>query len=364
MVVWLTIVHSSLAQITVQKGKVVSESSSLISSNTPIVNYGEIVQRGTLSTESDLLNYGNYDATQGSLALQGSNQRIVSDSLTVAQLHIKGGNVKILEGKLEIKSSLYLEGGLLQVTESSQLTLDEQVAINQNNETSYVWGGVCHRGNGSKFFPVGTRDVYAPLTLTNVQGNNPLVKATYESIDGNPYWTQTQLAGTYDGSPVTITFNSNNPDYEAYAQLLSITAGPASQQTDIVLGSSLLRQDQSRYTLASNQPTSLPWISVGFTTEELQEEVYVPNAFSPEATNPEDKAIKVYGRYLSFNNFHFGVQDSWGKWVYQTTSLEEATQTGWTTAGLNASTTKFRYVVSGRFLSGNSFQHSDIIVKF
>ena len=362
---WMLTAILSPAQIIVQQGIVkVSGLAPLTTVNTLLTNYGTITQQGALITESDLLNYGSYDATNSKLVLQGENQRVLSESLTVAQLHLKSNGTTTLEGNLEILESLLLEEGLLQVGEPSRLTLNEAATITQNTESSYVWGSVTRQGTGSKFFPVGTRNEYAPLTLTNVRGNNPLVRVQYAPVANQPYWSQTQLAGNYEGSSITVTFPSRNPDYEFYPEQLTISARASQEQTETILASDLAQLDLPRITISSTLPTALPWISVGFLTEEAEEEIYVPNAFSPEAPNPEDRVIKVYGRYLSHQNFYFGIQDVWGRWIYQTTSIEDALSTGLTSSQISSAPAQFRYVASGQILSGKPIQSSDTIIKF
>ncbi|MEM6840669.1 MAG: hypothetical protein AAF632_00465 [Bacteroidota bacterium] len=351
------------AQVNVQQGGIhISGSDPLITVNTSFINYGTIIQQGTLITDSDLLNYGSYEGTEMSLVLQGRDQRILTDSLVLARLRITGGGIKTLEGNLEVTKNLHLRRGLLRVDDLYRFSLNEDATVTQNNENSYIWGSMSHRGTGNKFFPVGTQDAYAPLTLTNIQGNNPLVRVKYVPVDDQPFWSQTQLAGSYQGSPITVTFPTQNPDYEAYPEQLAITAGTSQEQTETTLTSELQEVALPRITLASTSSTVLPWISVGFSSE--GEEIYVPNAFSPEAPDPEDRSIKVYGKYLSDDDFYFGIQDTWGRWVYQTTSLENAMGSGWTSSQVNSDPTQFRYVVSGYFLSGTPFQLSDTIVKF
>ncbi len=157
------------AQITVQQGSFkVNGIDALISSNASLINYGTVVQQGSLFIEEDLLNYGNYEASTSTIVLRGRNQRILSDALTIAQLRVAGGGIKSLEGTIEVSSQLHLEQGLLRVDNQYRLALAESATIIQSNDGSYVWGGVSHRGTGSKFFPVGTQSEYAPLTLTDV----------------------------------------------------------------------------------------------------------------------------------------------------------------------------------------------------
>lgn len=362
---FLIITSSLEAQVTVSQGVVsIKNSTAQVSVNTTFTNRDKVVQQGELAVEGDVLNYADYQADEGILKLIGPDQLVYSDTQLLGEIHIANGHTKTLEGNFQVQQKLILEDGILSVPNKSQLTLLEDAVISQGNQDSYVDGGLYHQGTGAKFYPVGNQNEYAPVTLDNIRGDAPKVGMRYDPISGQPRWFQHLAEGTYEGSTVTFSFSSNNPDYFSYADQLTVMAGSDEDQATTSIGARFIETNSSQITVGSQEATALPWITIGFTVDETEEEVFVPNAFSPQATHLDDQNIKVYGRYLSSQNFRFGIQDTWGRWVYQTTSLEEAMNEGWSAATLSSSSSQFRYIVSGKFVSGRTFQRSDVIIKF
>lgn len=71
-------------------------------------------------------------------------------------------------------------------------------------------------------------------------------------------------------------------------------------------------------------------------TVELSRVLFVPNVFSPEANNPENRVVKVYGESLIEEDFYFAIYNRWGDLIYETDNLSQAQNIGWT--GENANT--------------------------
>ncbi|MEM9676322.1 MAG: gliding motility-associated C-terminal domain-containing protein, partial [Bacteroidota bacterium] len=87
--------------------------------------------------------------------------------------------------------------------------------------------------------------------------------------------------------------------------------------------------------------------------------VNVPNVLSPQAIHPDDRTIKVYGKCIADEGFHFQIADRWGGLVYQTKNANEAMTQGWN--GDNASSGIYTYVLKGQFNSGTTFQQQGTI---
>ena len=98
-----------------------------------------------------------------------------------------------------------------------------------------------------------------------------------------------------------------------------------------------------------------------------KDELYIPNAFNPNAINPENQVVKVYGNNISDFDFSFKIVNRWGKTMYQTNSFSEANTIGWD--GINNNTNEelelnvFTYVVSGRFIDGATFEKTGTITQ-
>jgi hypothetical protein len=88
-------------------------------------------------------------------------------------------------------------------------------------------------------------------------------------------------------------------------------------------------------------------------------ELYVPNAFNPNALNPENQVVKVYGNNVAEDGFYFKIVNRWGKVMYETKSFSEANMVGWN--GVNNNTGEslelnvFTYLLRGKFIEGEEF---------
>ncbi len=98
-----------------------------------------------------------------------------------------------------------------------------------------------------------------------------------------------------------------------------------------------------------------------------KDELYVPNAFNPNAENPENQVVKVYGKNVDEAQFTFMIVNRWGKVMYKTNSFNEANTVGW--GGVNRNTNEemelnvFTYLLRGRFAEGESFERTGTITQ-
>jgi hypothetical protein len=91
--------------------------------------------------------------------------------------------------------------------------------------------------------------------------------------------------------------------------------------------------------------------------------LYIPNVFSPNATDPKNKSLMVFGSQVQENGFSFRVYNQWGQLVYQTSSFTEANTTGWSgeTKGSTSSgqsNNVYTYTVQGKFYDGKGFNRA------
>ncbi|MBL3656541.1 T9SS type B sorting domain-containing protein [Fulvivirga sediminis] len=91
--------------------------------------------------------------------------------------------------------------------------------------------------------------------------------------------------------------------------------------------------------------------------------LYIPNVFSPNASNPENQVVKVYGENILDKNFTFQIYNRWGSVVYRTNNLTEAQATGWkgSSKGEEQENNVFTYIVRGQFENGESFEKTGTI---
>lgn len=86
--------------------------------------------------------------------------------------------------------------------------------------------------------------------------------------------------------------------------------------------------------------------------------VFVPNVFSPQASQDDNRVLKVFGFMIKEEDFKFIVYNQWGQVVYQTSSFTEANQ-GWSgeikNNGFDQSIAVYTYIVKGKYYDGTEF---------
>ncbi len=322
---------------------------------------------GDLGLVGNLQNSGSLSGISGTLSLIGTSQTIVSSPFDLAVLTIQGGGVKSLDVALSIHQKLTLRSGILSAKKT--LVIYPNATVFEGSTQSYVDGFLYHAGTGTKFYPVGSNGTYAPATLLNVTGADPTVGIAYfprTAINGTPFHWQVQtLSGNYTGAQAELTFVAPNADYSSYRDEVMVLGAERSGSGFTSLGKSSLSVRGDRFTISSDQPSTLPILTVGFDIAEDTKNLYLPNAFSASAPNPEDQCVKVYGQRISPNNFYLTIQDVWGNIVYETRSWEEASTQGWRgPVGATEVATTYRYLLKGSFVGGKPFQQSGTILHY
>jgi hypothetical protein len=89
--------------------------------------------------------------------------------------------------------------------------------------------------------------------------------------------------------------------------------------------------------------------------------LYIPNIFSPEASNPLDKTFRLNGVGIQ-EQVDFKVFDQWGKKVYGTDNFTQAKNEGWNgnknNDGKACQSGNYTYVIRGKFANGTGFERS------
>ena len=356
------------AQLVVRQGTVSTNTTSVVSVDANMRVDGKIINAGILYLHENLLANTSF-LSSGSVILVGGDQRIQIREASIGTVTVRGGGTKRIEGQLTVENTLSLSDGIVQVGQASLITLAQSTQITGGSPQSYVDGFLYHAGTGSKFYPVGRDGTYAPATLLNVTGNDPVVGVAYfpsPAIDGTPFhWQQQTLSGTYQGSRAELTFTAPNADYAAYRDEVMVLGTDRPGPNFTSLGQASLREQGDRFTISSDQPSALPILTVGFDIPVNTKNLYLPNAFSSSAPSPEDQCVKVYGQRISPRNFYLAIQDVWGNVMYETRSWEEASTTGWRgPIGSQEVTATYRYLLKGEFIGGKQFQQSGTILHY
>ena len=357
------------AQWVVRSGQVHTNEASLVVVDADLINQATFSQSGQLRLTGDLRNEGegNFETTKSTISLIGQDQNIALKKGNVEMLTIEGGGIKSIQGDWLV-NSLALSNGVLRTQPNATFVLSSQVSITGGSAASYVEGFLYHTGTGRKVYPLGANGTYAPATLLNVQGIEPIVGLTYTSGVANPFgtdfhWEQRVLSGTYRGSEVELTFESDNNDFQLYSENVVVIAAETNFGNETSLGQNVLGRQGTQMTVSSALPTTAPIVTVGFANQYAREPLYIPNAFSPYAPDPEDQSIKVYGQDIAEQDFYLAIQDAWGQIVYQTTSYQEAATQGWQGSTAQASAV-YRYLLKGKFTNGKTFTRTGTIAQY
>jgi hypothetical protein len=160
----------------------------------------------------------------------------------------------------------------------------------------------------------------------------------------------------YGGNPLVLVANiASNPD---------VTVDWYEQYTDTYLSSGLTytsTTDQAIYAFATDSYyTCFNRDSVSITHIDADlHALFIPNVFSPKASNPENQHLKVYGTYIQEEAFSFRIYNQWGQLVYQTNSFIEANTLGWSGEFKGneggQSTNVYTYTLEGKFYDGLAF---------
>lgn len=345
------------------------------------LNNGDLVNKGTLSLTGDWMNVDTYTPENGLFILNGTDrQNIAHNGQEVYQLLIAGEGEKVITSDMEIQDTLDLMDGVLTISNGITLLVQANGTVVGGSDVSYIDGPLFHQGTGNKYFPVGSNGSFRPAELINVTGTNPVMGiATYQpnpdptvplellAVSDTRYWQLIHQSGVYDGTQIRLKVtNDERLGSDVDIQDVVVTSADS-------IGGIFLNLGQSQFTgsLSDGQVTSsLPAFSefYAIAVEGFAEEraLFVPNALSPAALDPEDQVVKVYGQQIVDEDFMFRIYNRWGQIVYETNSFSEANTNGWhgeTYSGDEESIGVYHYTLTGTFASGAHFQrHGSIQV--
>lgn len=346
-----------------------------------IENKGNIQNAGTILLEQHWINTGNYYPDKSEFHLIGlEQQRINHQADTFHILQISGGSEKLFESDAIIRKKLDLSDGLITPPFGTIFLLEQNATVVNASEFSYINGFLYRAGTGYRFFPVGKDGLYRPVELKNIQGDDPIVGfethtmnenskvgITLDSLLERRSWKMSLLSGSFTGSAITLWFGSE--DNISDAKELVIAEADDSNSWMRSIGVENVEGTNLRGTITSEMPITGSYFAFGIAKEPAKELVYIPTAFSPHAEKEDDRRIKIYGNWLLAKDFSFQVYNKWQTLIFETTSLEFMTTTGWD--GTNSKTGKkeilghYNYILKAKLKNGRSIQKagSILIVK-
>ncbi len=343
------------------------------------LNNGDLDNQGTLSVTGDWMNADTYLSGTGWLVLNGDgSQSVAHNAQPIFALRFDGGGDKLIMTNLQITDSLHFINGKVIPQSDVVMEMLDGGYISGDSEDSYVNGPFYHNGIGNKWFPIGSELHYRPAELIGISGTDPLLGMEVGEPNPEPriplqllavsdtrYWRLIRGVGNYQGARVRLKLG-NDENLGTVDDLSDIVVAATDALGDLFinLGQSDFLGNQLDGEVTSNLSADYEFYAIGVEGFAEERSLYIPNAFSPAAPDPEDQAIKVYGQEISENGFLFRIYNRWGEIVYQTDSFNEANTVGWRgtdDAEEELSLGVYHYTLTGTFISGNTFRRNGTI---
>lgn len=292
-----------------------------------IVNNGTIINNGDIQVAGIWQNNGTYEPGSGQLTLTSSQPQVINhNDQSFTRLNIDGGGEKIFGADIYIENELVLTNGILVSSNNSKITIEDGADIIGGSDESYVDGPVYHVGNGDKFFPLGTGDVFLPVRLLNIQGNAPTigvllfspnpnleVQGNLDAVTDQEYWQVDVLEGTFEGSgvilPIRDEFFMESIDQAAVAEAASLEVPFQS------LGRFETTGDLTTGSVTSSELVTMNFLTIGAIQQETGTELNVFNAVSPNDDGLND-ILKIQNITLFSNNI-VTIYTRWGDKVFE-----------------------------------------------
>jgi gliding motility-associated-like protein len=257
-----------------------------------LVNNGEIINDGDLVIAGTWLNNKTYDAGQGQITFNSSDNQIINhNDQSFSKLIISGGGEKKFLANITITDQFTLTSGTLTSANGAKIIFKETAKITGGSDVSHIRGPVYQQGAGDKLFPIGNGSVYLPVELKGISGNSPQIGITdieittailkkspsLTGISSTRYWQIDRVTGSLDNAQIVLPARGENA-------LLTDTQKAVVAQSQSLdsnfesIGQSFFGGTNSNGKITSEKAPKLPFIALA-TAENNGLIVY--NAVSP-----------------------------------------------------------------------------------
>ncbi len=323
-------------------------------------NNGVIQNRGTLSLYGDWVNNANFNGLEGRLQFLGGSEQVVGPpQLTVSELVInQGGEVSFPGDQYIVLDRLEFQFGKIKPGPDTRFVLEPDAKVFGGSNLSYFDGTLIAKGSGIKTFPIGSEGLFAPITLLSVFGLNTEIAAgfvrgnTVDPVPGDSLlgvshrglWELELLNGATDATKLELEFSEedltdfrvpNNIRHRVNAPVIAYATDPAGIYRSLGVESITDSDSVTFGTIVSELPIRPTvgeklYVAVGLAPRIPNEGLYfIPEAFSPQASDPDNATFKIFGQKISEEGFDLQIYNRLGVVVYSTNSFEEANQNGW-----------------------------------
>lgn len=337
-----------------------------ISSGANLEVGGDLENAGTLLNTGTLSLYGSwpinniFNGIEGDLFFLGGEDQVVAPpSLLVNSLTMdQGGEVSFLGDRFEVTQDIFFNNGVVKTGDNTKFILGSNVRIIGGSASSYFQGKLTYQGSGIRKFPMGYEGIYAPITILEVFGAEPELTVAFQSpnneqpipddellgVSGSGIWEVQLTGGTIAGTPVQIDFNGedlenfgirNNIRHRVNSPVIAVSDAPGGLFTSLGV-ESLFDSDSITFGSITTE--------IDFSPEELETAyfaiglapridpnglVYIPEIFSPAASDPDNQTFRIFGERILPDNFRLEIYNRLGSLVYSTLSFQEANEIGW-----------------------------------
>lgn len=323
-------------------------------------NNGTINNKGTLTLYGDWNVNNSFNGIDGTLSLLGDvDQMIQPNSLILKGLNLnQGGEVQFTGQQYIVTEDINFQDGVIIVGDSTEFILNENVNVGGGSSSSYFQGRLTYQGSGLRFFPLGLNGQYAPITLFDIVGTDPGFAIEFKNPNPGQPKPGEDLIGVSDRSlweleltqgsvsEIFMQVDFSDEDLENFAvsnEIRRLFDSPVIAYSDSADGTySSLGVDELFDTDSLSFGTVIS--ETGITPEEGKKLflamalapridpnglVYIPQAFSPSATDLDNQTFRIFGERIIEDNFVLQVYNRFGILVYTTVSFQEANEIGW-----------------------------------
>ncbi len=324
-------------------------------------NDGTILNTGTISLFGNWEINNIFNGNEGELIFLGGQNQMVSIStpLLINSLVLdQSGEVLFDMDEMTITDDITFTNGVIKPGENTRFVLENDVNVIGGSVTSYFQGKLTYKGSGIRKFPMGYEGIYAPITMLDVFGADPELTVFFKTpneeqpipddellgVSSKGIWEVELSAGTMNGTPVQIDFSGedlenfelvNNIRHRVNSPVITVSDAPGGVYSSLGVESLLDTDSLTRGSITSEidftpQELETAYFAIGVAPRiDPRGLVYIPEIFSPVATDPDNRTFRVFGERILRENFSMQVFNKFGSLVYSTDSFDEANQLGW-----------------------------------
>lgn len=350
-------------------------------------NNGAIQNIGTISLYGNWTINNNFNGQEGELQFLGNEDQMIEvDELVLDELTINTlGSVSFPGNQYTVLDRIEFQFGTVEIGENTRFVLGENISIIGGSNDSYFEGPLIAKGSGNKVFPIGSQGIYAPLILDDIFGNELEIMANYQRnnpVDPEPgddllgvshrgYWEVELLSGSTQETKVTVEFSEedlsdfnirNNIRHRFNSPTIALAETLADRWRSIG-ASEILDSDSLTFGTITSESTIAPllndklFLAVGLGPIAPENGLwYLPQVFSPNASDPDNRAFKLFGSKITDENFKMQVYNKLGVLVYSANTFSEANENGWdgtNPSGADEPTGVYYYSIRLTFERGN-----------